>query len=129
MPRAGAEPGQQVEARRDLAETGEMVLDQKRAVIPERLGLDIVLDELAEALAAIGVGAAAPRLSTAEQSKSHHHSPGSLALVLLAIGVTARIRASRAGRLRRGSRVSPTPRPDRPPPGRPRCRSRNHCRR
>src|SRR5215469_3132608 len=129
MPRASAEPGQEIEARRDLAEAGEVVLDEKGAVIAERFCLDIVLDELAEALAAIGVGAAAPRLSTAEQSKSHHHSPDSLALVLPAIGVTARIRASRAGRLRRGWRVSPTRRPDRPPPGRPRCHSRNHCRR
>src|SRR6516164_4854519 len=122
MPRAGAEPGQQIEARGDLAEAGEVMLDEKGAVITERFGLDIVIDELAEALAAVGVGAAAPRLRTAEQSKSHHHSPDSLAPVLLAISVTARIRASRAGRLRRGWRVSPTRLPDRPPPGRPRCR-------
>ncbi len=69
--RAGAEPSQEIEARRDLAETGEMMLDEKRAVIAERLGLDIVLDEVAEALAAVGVGAAAPGLRTAEESKSH----------------------------------------------------------
>src|SRR6516225_535321 len=68
---AGAEPGQQVEARRDLAKAGEMMLDQKGAVIAERLGFDIVLDEIAEALAAVGVGAAAPGLGTAKKSKSH----------------------------------------------------------
>src|SRR5580693_4316234 len=71
MPCAGAEPSQQVEARRDLAEAGEVVLDQKGAVIAERLCFDIVLDEIAEALAAVGVGAAAPGLCTAEKSKSH----------------------------------------------------------
>src|SRR6516165_3882688 len=77
---AGAEPGQQVEARRDLAKAGEMMLDQKGAVIAERLGFDIVLDEIAEALAAVGVGAAAPGLGTAKKSKSHWFdllSPGS----------------------------------------------------
>ena len=57
MAGAGAEPGQQVEARRNLAEAGEMVLDEKGAVIAQRLGLDIVVDELAETLAAVGIGA------------------------------------------------------------------------
>src|SRR6516225_2494767 len=71
MPCAGAEPGQQVEARRDLAKAGEVVLDEKGTVETEHLGLDIVLDELAEALTAVGVGAAAPGLRTAEKSKSH----------------------------------------------------------
>src|SRR5439155_1779947 len=70
--RPGAEPGQQIEARRDLAKAGEMMLDEKAAVIAERLGFDIVLDKVAEALAAVGVGAAAPGLGTAEESKSHH---------------------------------------------------------
>jgi hypothetical protein len=68
---ARAEPGQQVEARRHLSKAGEMVLDQKGAVIAERLGFDIVLDELAEALTAVGVGTAAPSLGTAKQSKPH----------------------------------------------------------
>src|SRR6516225_10230162 len=75
---AGAEPSQQVEARRDLAKAGEMVLDQKGAVIAERLSFDIVFDEIAEALAAVGVGAAPPGLCTAKKSKSHFvRSPGS----------------------------------------------------
>src|SRR6266852_2087900 len=71
MPRAGAEPGQEVEARRDLAKPGEVVLDEKGAVVAERLGLDIVLDELAETLAAVDLGAAAPGLRTAKKSKPH----------------------------------------------------------
>jgi hypothetical protein len=64
------EPEQaRIEARRDLAEPGEMVLNDKRAVKAERLGLDIVLDPLAEALAAVGqLGAriGPPRLRAAE---------------------------------------------------------------
>ena len=38
-------------------------------------GFDIVVDEIAEALAAIGVGAATPRLCAAEQSKTHPSPP------------------------------------------------------
>ena len=74
---ARAEPGQQVEAGRDLAEAGEMVLDDKGAVKAERLGLDIVLDPLAEALAAVGhfrAGAGPPRLRAAEKSETHLRS-------------------------------------------------------
>src|SRR5205823_246087 len=70
--RAGAEPRQEIEARRHLTKAGEMMLDEKGAVVAERLGLDIVLDEIANALAAVGIGAAAPGLGTAEKSKSHH---------------------------------------------------------
>jgi hypothetical protein len=47
------------------------MLDQESAVIAERLGFDIVVDEVAEPLAAVGVGTAAPRLCAAEQSKTH----------------------------------------------------------
>jgi hypothetical protein len=54
-----------------LTEAGEVVLDEKGAVIAERFGLDIILDKLTEALATIGVGAAAPGLCTAEKSKPH----------------------------------------------------------
>ena len=71
---AGAEPGQQVEAGRNLAEAGEMVLDDKGRVEAERLGLDIVLDPLAKALAAVGqfrAGLRALRLGAAEQSEPH----------------------------------------------------------
>ena len=60
------EPGQQVQAGRDLAEAGEMVLDQKGAVKAERLGFHVVVDEVAEPLAAVHVGAAALCLGTAE---------------------------------------------------------------
>src|SRR6516165_11774363 len=88
---AGAEPGQQVEARRDLAKTGEMVLDQKGAVIAARLGFDIVFDELAEALAAVGVGAAASGLCTAKKSKSHWFD-------LLGPGLRNRVTARTFGR-------------------------------
>src|SRR5215472_18070851 len=49
---ARAEPGQEIEARRHLPKAGEMVLDDKGRVKAERLGLDIVVDPLAKALAA-----------------------------------------------------------------------------
>src|SRR5580704_5326035 len=71
MAGSGAEPGQEVEARGDLAKAGEVMLDEEGAVIAKRLGFDIVVDELAETLAAVSVGAAAPRLRAAEQSKTH----------------------------------------------------------
>ena len=51
-----------------------MVLDDKGAVEAERLGLDIVLDPLAETLAAVGhfrAGAGPPRLRAAEKSETH----------------------------------------------------------
>src|SRR5205814_8073064 len=71
---ARAEPGQEIEARRHLPETGEMVLDDKGRVKSERLGLDIVLDPLAKSLAAVGQlrpRGRSPRLRAAEQSKPH----------------------------------------------------------
>src|SRR6476646_4121667 len=71
---ARAEPGQEIEARRHLPETGEMVFDDKRRVKSERLGLDIVLDPLAKSLAAVGqlrTRGRPPRLGAAEQSKPH----------------------------------------------------------
>src|SRR3981081_4581898 len=71
------QPGQQVEARGYLAKSGEMMLDEERAVIAERLGLDIVLNEFTKPLTAVGIGPGASCLRAAEESKSH-----SLLLVL-----------------------------------------------
>src|SRR5438034_9241764 len=68
---AGAEPGQQVEGRRDLAIAGEMVLDDKGAVKAERFSLDVVIDEIAEPLAAVEPGTAAPRRGAAEETELH----------------------------------------------------------
>ena len=68
-------PGQQIEARRDLAEAGEMMLDHEGRVVAERLGLDVVFDVVAKALAAVEVGAAALRLGAAEQSEFHPGHP------------------------------------------------------
>jgi hypothetical protein len=59
-----------------LAKAGKMMLNQKCAVITERLGFDIVLDKIAEPLARIGVGTGAARLGAAEQSKFHLLSSG-----------------------------------------------------
>jgi hypothetical protein len=59
-------PGEQVEARRDLAEAGEMMLHHEGAVIPERLRLHIVLDEVLEPLGAVDIGPAAFGLGAAE---------------------------------------------------------------
>jgi hypothetical protein len=75
MAGAGAEPGQQVETCRDLAKAGEVMLDEKGAVIAKPLGLDIVLDEFAKPLTAVGIGAGASRLRAAEEPKSHSYSP------------------------------------------------------
>ncbi len=51
-------PGEQREAGGDLAEACEVVFNQKGRVIAERLGLDIVVDELAVAVAGIHIGPA-----------------------------------------------------------------------
>ena len=59
--RTGAKPGQQVERGRYLTEAGEMVLDDEGAVEAERLGLDVVVDEIPESFAAVEFAAAAPR--------------------------------------------------------------------
>ena len=53
---ARTEPGQKVDRRRDLAIAGEMVLDDKAAVKAQRLGLDIVVDKVAETLGAVELG-------------------------------------------------------------------------
>jgi hypothetical protein len=43
-----------------------MMLDEKRAAIPEVLGFDVAIDELAIAGAAVGIGTAACGLGTSE---------------------------------------------------------------
>jgi hypothetical protein len=48
-----------------------MMLDQKRAVVTECLGLDIIVDKIAKALAAIGIGTGTPSLRAAEQAEFH----------------------------------------------------------
>ena len=73
--RAGADPGQQVERRGDLAEAGEMMLDDERALVAERFGLDDVLDVVLEAGGAVHIRAAALRLGRAEKSELHRCSP------------------------------------------------------
>src|SRR5205085_11097662 len=52
---AGADPGQQVQRGRNLSEAGEVVLDEKGALVAECLGLNVVLDELAIADCAVNV--------------------------------------------------------------------------
>jgi hypothetical protein len=68
---ASADPGQEIERRGDLAESGEVVLDDERGVVAELLGLDVVVDEVAKARAAVDVGAAAPGLGAAEDPEAH----------------------------------------------------------
>src|SRR5271170_1929908 len=48
-----------------------MMLNEKGAVIAQRLGLDIVVDKVAKSLTAVGVGASSSRLCAAEQSEFH----------------------------------------------------------
>src|SRR6266700_2492042 len=73
--RARAEPGQQVERGRDLAIAGEVVLDDERTVEAERLGLNVVVDEIAEPLTAVELGTPASRRRTAEQAELHGLPP------------------------------------------------------
>src|SRR5260370_15788102 len=65
----------ETQRRRDLAEPGEVVLDEERAAEAERLRFDVVVDELPESHAAIRVGAASLRLRAAEESESHLVAP------------------------------------------------------
>ena len=58
-PGARGGPGQEIEARRNLPESGEVMLDDEDAVVAERLGLDDIVDPLAEPLRAVEIGAAA----------------------------------------------------------------------
>jgi hypothetical protein len=58
-----------------LAKAGEMMLDEKGAVIAECLGLDIALDEFPKTCAAIDIRAAPSRLGTTEKSKLHRLLP------------------------------------------------------
>ena len=67
-----------------------MVLDDKGAVKAERLGLDVVFDEIAEAFAAVELGAAAPRRRTAEQAELHGIPPPLIAEALCASRITRR---------------------------------------
>ena len=52
-----------------------MMLDQERRVIAERLGLDIVFDELLVALPGIDIRAAMAGRRAAEKSKPHEALP------------------------------------------------------
>ena len=60
------QPGEQRETGGNLAEAGEMMLDQKGRMVAEPLGLDIVVDELLIALAGIHVGSAVAGRGAAE---------------------------------------------------------------
>src|SRR5260370_3056743 len=73
--RARGDEWEEAQRRRDLAEPGEVVLDEERAAEAERLRLDVVVDELPEPHAAIHVGAASLRLRAAEESESHLVAP------------------------------------------------------
>ena len=64
--RARTEPGQQVQRRRDLAETGEMMFHHEGAVKAQRLGFDVVVDEVAKPLGTVELAAATARRGTAE---------------------------------------------------------------
>jgi len=68
---AGADPGQEVERRRDLAEAGEVVLDDEGGVVAELLGLHVVVDEVAEAASAVDVRPAPAGLGAAEDPEAH----------------------------------------------------------
>src|SRR5262249_51737215 len=69
--RARPDPGQEIQRGRALAVPGEVVLHDERAVKAERLGLHVVFDEIAKALAAVELGTTASRRRAAEQTESH----------------------------------------------------------
>ena len=52
-----------------------MVLDDERALIAERFGLDDVFDVILEAGGAVDIGAATLRLRRAEKSELHAAAP------------------------------------------------------
>src|SRR5262249_27332192 len=132
-PCARAQPGQQIDCRRNLPIAGEMVLHDKGAAKAERLGLDIVVDEVAKPLAAVELGGlagiGAPRRRAAEQTELH--TPCSVTWVLWvrlsAIGrcgkepspaLRERVGASGRERLGEGFRIKhphPARRPGSPP--------------
>ena len=51
------------------------MLDQERAVIAERFGFDVEIDEVMEALAHGGAGTRAAGLRRAEKSEPHNRNP------------------------------------------------------
>src|SRR5262249_56306090 len=67
----GGERGKGRGPGRGRAEAGEMMLDQKGGMVAQRLGLDIVFDELPIALTGIHVRPAVTRGGAAEQTKAH----------------------------------------------------------
>jgi len=69
--RPRSHPRQKVQRGRDLTEAGEVVLDDERALVAERLGLDVVLDELAEPGAAVDVDPAPLGLGAPEEPETH----------------------------------------------------------
>ena len=71
--RAGtrSEPGEQGHRSRHLMPSREVVLDQKRAAIPQRLCLDVEVDEVMEPLPRDCAAAGAAGLSAAKNSKLH----------------------------------------------------------
>ena len=64
-------PGEQRQAGGNLAEAGEMMFDQEGRVIAERLGLDVIVDELLVALPGIDIRPAMAGRRAAEKSKPH----------------------------------------------------------
>src|SRR5262249_30587290 len=77
---AGAEPQgrgahgerrEQHQRRRHLVPAGEVVLDQEGRAVAERLGLDIVVEPVAKALAGLGTEILAVGLGRAEETEFH----------------------------------------------------------
>ena len=83
---AGAEPSQEIQCRRDLAETGKMVFDNEGAMKTQGLGFDVVFDEVAKAFGTIEFAAAATRRRAAEQTEPHGRFPRLLSIPGYALG-------------------------------------------
>src|SRR5260370_2244343 len=119
--RARGDECEETQRRRDLAEPGEVVLDEERAAAAERLRFDVVVDELPEPHAAIHVGAASLRLRAAQESESHLvapcPAPRSRAAGITLHGKRRTFRNFPGGRgTSRLSHPPPAPHPHAPPP-------------
>ena len=68
---AHRQASEQHQRRRDLIPTGEMVLDQEARMKPERLGFDVEIEIVAEALSGFRWQIVAVGLRRAEQAETH----------------------------------------------------------
>src|SRR5262249_41984272 len=77
--RARGEPSQELQRSGHLVPAPELVLDEERGAIAERLRLHVEVNEVVEPLADGGAGALADRLRAAENRELHRRILGAIA--------------------------------------------------